>query len=153
MQHPLKRKSAAAATSACGRPARRCTYTLKEGINKLVDILRLIIATRSQQFHVTGRPDGHGNARERGEGEKSGGTSEWVAVASDPNLLVYGVLSFLPQLCRPYHVCIPRDPLTFLFHARREQPLRAYLAFDSFTYIRVYSLWKDGAFLFNVKEI
>lgn len=142
MQHPLlKRKSAVAATSACGRPAGRCTYTLKERINKLVDILRLIIATRSQQFHVTGRPDGHGNARERREGEKSGGTSEWVAVASDPNLLVYGVLSFLPQLCRPYHVCIPRDPLTFLFHARRQQPLRARLLYVEYTHYKMMKLF------------
>lgn len=94
MQHPLKRKSAAAATSACGRSARRSTYTSKEGINKLVDILRLIIATRSQQFHVTGRPDRHGNARERGKGRK---VEELQSGWPSPQILIFWFTGSCPS--------------------------------------------------------
>lgn len=87
----------AAATSACGRSAGQSTYTLKGEINKFVDILRLIIATQSQQFHVTDRPDRHENARERGKERK---VEELQSGWPSPQILIFWFTGSCPSFLR-----------------------------------------------------
>lgn len=80
--------------------------------------------------------------KERRKKEKSRGTTTgWVAVASDPNLLVYGVLSFLPRILptSPSRLIHPSHfPFPFPLLYREQHPLLVNLTFLSDRYPRVY---------------